>query len=330
MYRSSLAPSPRRRLLCAALAAAPFVGARASESPLKIVVGFPPGGGLDVMGRVVAQALGTSLGRPVVVDNQPGAGSLLAAQNTARARADGNTLLLAPVVVPAFFPALYKKLNFDPLNDLLPVAELGAFNFALAVGPQVDAKDLPSFIRYVQANPGKVAYGSLSAGTPSHFLGTLFNQAAKTDMLHVPYKGAAPVFTALQSGEIQAAFVVAGSAVELHKAGRVRVLGVTGQTRSAMLPDVPTLSASVPALSNMDEASLWYGFFAPKGTDAALIERHNAVINAALRTPEVKSVLTQQDVHPSYAKASAFAEQVQRDSRNWGAVIRSTGFTLEA
>jgi tripartite-type tricarboxylate transporter receptor subunit TctC len=281
------------------------------------------------MARVVAQHMAEKLGRPVVVDNQAGAGSLIAAQNVARAKPDGNTLLVAPVVVPAFFPAIYQKLSFDPIEDLVPIAELGDFSFALTVGPNVPVKDVPGFVAYLRANPGKVAYGSLSAGTPSHFLGTMFNQAAGTDMLHVPYKGAAPVFTALQSGEIQAAFVTSGSAVELHKAGRVKVLGVTGTGRSPLLPDVATISESVRGLQQMDQASLWYGFFAPKGTDAATAARLNEAIIATLKLPQVRDAIALQDVRIVYPSVAEFAQLVRRDNKSWGAVIRSTGFTLD-
>ncbi len=281
------------------------------------------------MARAVAQHLGTQMGRNVVVENQPGAGSLIAAHNVARSKPDGTTLLLAPVVVPAFFPALYPKLGFDPLEDLVPVAELGDFTFALAVGPKVPAKDVAGFVAYVKANPGKISFGSLSAGTPSHFLGAMFNQAAGTDMLHVPYKGAAPVFTALQSGEIQAAFVVSGSAVELHKAGRIKVLGLTGTGRSPLLPGIPTISESMAGLAEMDNASLWYGFFAPKGTNRATATQLNQAIVATLKLAPVRDLIAQQDVRIAYPTVSEFSQLVRRDSKNWGAVIRSTGFTLE-
>lgn len=323
--------SLRRRTFCASiftLAAVPR--AFAADANLRIVVGFPAGGGLDVIARVVAQQLNSELGGPnVIVENQPGAGSLIAAQTVARAKPDGTVLLLAPVVVPAFFPALYKKLTFDPLEDLVPVAELGTFSFALAVSADVPVNDLAGFIAYIKAHPGKVSYGSLSVGTPSHFLGTMFNQAAGTDLLHVPYKGASPVFTALQSGEIQAAFVTSGSGVELARAGRIKLLAVTGTFRSPLLPDVPTMSESVKGMTQMDTASLWYGFFAPKGTNAALVEKLNRAIAAALRDPKVQAQIARQDVRIAYSTPAEFGHLVRRDNKTWGAVIKSTGFTLD-
>lgn len=281
------------------------------------------------MGRAVADELQHRLDKPVIVMNQPGAGSLIAAGSVAIAKSDGDTLLLAPVVVPAFFPHLYKKLSFDPMNDLVPVAELGKFSFALAVGPEVPSEDLKSFIAWVKANPGKISYGSLSAGTPAHFLGVLFNEAAGTDMVHVPYKGAAPVLLALQSGEIQAAFVVTGSAIKLHEAGKVRFLGVTGSTRSTVAPKVPTFAESGLGLKSMDDASLWYGFFAPKETSAATVAELNRHLVAALQADKVKAVLAAQDLTVSDATPAEFSAMVARDNRNWGKVIRSTGFTLD-
>jgi len=297
----------------------------------KFVVGFPPGGTLDVLGRAVAQSMAEEPGGGTwLVDNQPGAGSLLAAQNVARAQPDGRTLLLAPVVVPAFMPHLYKKLAFDPLADLVPVAELGAFNFALVVGANVPVKSLAEWMAYCKANPGKTSFGSLGAGTPSHFVGVMFNRAAGTDTLHVPYKGGAPAMQALLSGEIQAAYLLTGGmTTEQVKAGKVRVLAVTGNTRSRSLPEVPTFSEAGSALKAMEAASLWYGWFAPKGTSAPEVERLNRILVQAIRAPKVQEALLREEITAQAGNASAFAQKVQRDHRNWGEVIRSTGFTLE-
>lgn len=296
----------------------------------RIVVGFPPGGTLDVIGRAVAQAASEETGITHVVENHPGAGSLLAAQNIARAQPDGKTLLLAPVVVPAFMPHLYKKLTFDPLADLVPVAELGAFNFALAVGAQLPVKNLAEWVAYAKANAGKTAFGSFGAGTPSHFVGVMFNRAAGTDTLHVPYKGGAPAMQALLSGEIQAAYLLTGGmTTEQSKAGKVRVLAVTGTQRSRTLPEVPTFGETGLGLKDMEAASLWYGFFAPKGTPAAEVERLNRLLVAAARAPRVLEVLAREEIVPSGAGAAEFAQKVRRDHRQWGEVIRATGFTLD-
>ncbi len=296
----------------------------------RILVGFGPGGTLDVLGRAVAQVLTEDTKQTVIVENQAGAGSLIAAQTVARAKPDGHTLLLAPVVVPAFMPHIYRNLTFDPLADLLPVAELGTFNFALVVGAAVPVKNLAEWLAYVKAHPGKTAFGSFGAGTPSHFLGVMLNRAAGTDTLHVPYKGGAPAMQALLSGETQAAFMLTGGmTIEQSKAGKIKVLAVTGTTRSPLLPAVPTFAEAGLGLKEMDNASLWYGFFAPKGTPAAEVERLNRALLATYRSPKVREALEREDIVPSILNAADFAQKVQRDNRNWGVVIRATGFTLD-
>jgi tripartite-type tricarboxylate transporter receptor subunit TctC len=315
-------------LVAAALCSA-TASAQAFERPIKVIVGFPAGGNLDIKARIVADRLRLQLGQPVVVENRPGAGSLIAAEAVSRADPDGTTLLLAPVVVTAFFPFIYPKLNFDPMKDLTPVAMLGYFQFALAVNRDLPAQDLAQFIRYNKANPDKVAYASLSAGTPAHFLGVMFNRAAGTNMLHVPYKGGAPAMAALQSGEVQAAFATTGSVAELHKAGRVRALAVTGAARSPQLPDVPTFAEVQLGLQAMQDASLWYGYLAPGKTPPAIVKRLNSAISAVLKEPDVRQKVTHLDIQVADLSVEEFADVVRRDYETWGAVIRSTGFTVQ-
>ena len=301
-----------------------------ADDARRIVVGFPPGGSLDVLARGVAQSMTEASGQTVIVINQPGAGSLIAAQAVANAQPDGRTILIAPVVVPAFMPHLYRKLSFDPLNDLVPVAELGTFNFALVVGSNVPVKTLAEWIAYCKANPRKVQFGSLGAGTPSHFLGVMLNRAAGIDMLHVPYKGASPLMQAVLSGEVQAAFVLTGgTTVEQLKSGKIKVLAVTGETRSRLLPGVPTFAEAGRDLREMDHASLWYGFFMPRGTSPIELERMHDALARATRTPRVLDALAREDIVPSTLTQADFARKVQRDNGAWGEVIRSTGFTLE-
>ena len=304
--------------------------AAVAQDTRRIVVGFPPGGALDVLGRAVAQVWSEESGQSVIVENQAGAGSLIAAQNVARAKPDGHTLLLAPVVVPAFFPHIYKKLSFDPLTDLQPLAELGTFNFALVVGNAVPANNLGEWLGYVRKNPGKTSFGSFGAGTPAHFLGVMLNRSAQTDTLHVPYKGGAPAMQAVVAGETQSAFMLTGGiTLEQAKAGRIKVLAVTGDKRSPLLPAVPTFAEAGLGLKEMDHASLWYGFFAPKGTPVAEMDRLNRVLQTAMKSTKVREVMAREDIAPSSLSAAEFAQKVQRDFRNWGEVIQSTGFTLE-
>lgn len=301
----------------------------ASDRPLRIVVGFPPGGTLDILARIVADRLRIELDQPVIIDNRPGAGSLIAAEAVAKGPTDGTMLLAAPPVVTSFFPYLYKKLAFDPLADLVPVAELGTFRFGLVVGPKADVADLASFIRYVKVNPGKTNFGSVSPGTPSHFIGVMLNRSAGLDMVHVPYKGGAPAMAALQAGEVDAIFDVISNTVQQHRSGRVKVLAVTGNERSPQLPDVPTFREAQLNLTDIDNVTFWYGFFAPAGTPRAIVDRLNRALVAALADPTVRERLSALDIGAVGTTPDEFSRTVREDAQRWGVVIRSTGFTID-
>lgn len=300
-----------------------------AQEPLKIVIGFPPGSGLDVLTRLIAEQVRIDTGMPVIVDNRPGGGGRIAAEFVAKAEPDGKTILSAPIVTTAFMPFVYRKLNFDPMTDLAPITRLGNFQFALATNNNVPAKSVKDFIDWVRANPGKVNYGSLSAGTPSHFLGVMFNRATGLDMQHVPYKGSAPVNVDLQSGQIQATFNTTVSTMELYKAGRINLLAVTGSTRSPGLPDVPTFKELKLNLGPMEEAELWYGFLAPGRTPAAVLKAVNAQLVAALQNPGLRQKITNLDIQVVTDTPEGFAKIVADDYRRWGEVIKSTGFSLD-
>lgn len=321
----------RSRLRHLALAAALFAlsTSAARAEPLKIIVGFPAGTGLDVLTRLVAEHIRVATNNPVIVDNRPGGGGRIAAETVARAEPDGTTILSAPIVTTAFMPFVYKKLSFDPMKDLAPITRLGNFQFALAINNAIPAHDVKSFIDWVKANPGKTNFGSLSAGTPSHFLGAMFNRATGTDMQHVPYKGSGPVNIDLQAGQIQATFNTTLAMMEIHKAGKIRLLAVTGQTRSPSLPDVPTFKELKMNLGPMEDAELWYGFLAPGKTPAPIIQELNARIVAALKDPEIRRQITNLDIQVTTDTPAEFARIIADDYRRWGDVIRSTGFTLD-
>jgi tripartite-type tricarboxylate transporter receptor subunit TctC len=325
---------PRRRAVKALLASTatsawiPGAARAQSDRPVRLVVGFPPGGTLDVLARLVGDGLRKGAAAGVVVENKPGAGSLIAAESVARAAPDGTTLLAAPLVVTSFFPSTHAKLPFDPLRDLVPVAMLGTFRFGLAVADAHPARDLAGFVEHVRRHPGKVSFGSVSAGTPSHFLGVMLNRAAGLDMTHVPYKGGAPALTGLLGGEVEAIFDVVTNTVAQHRSGRLRILAVTGTERSALLPQVPVFRESRLGLREIDEATLWYGFFAPAGTPAATVDRQNREIARAVSDPALRERLDALDIAPASPDPAAFARFVREDSERWGAVIRATGFKV--
>lgn len=313
--------------LAALLAPAPL-SAQAQE-PLKIIVGFPPGSGLDVLTRLVAEQMRAAGGAPVIVDNRAGGGGRIAAEFVAKAEPDGTTILSAPIVTTAFMPFVTKKLNFDPMKDLAPITRLGNFQFALATNTDVPAKSVGEFIAFVRANPGKVNYGSLSAGTPSHFLGVMFNRATGLDMQHIPYKGSGPVNIDLQGGQIQATFNTTVSTMELFKGGKINLLAVTGAARSPSLPDVPTFKELKLNLGPMEDAELWYGFLAPGRTPAPVLKELNSRLVAALTDPQVRRKITNLDIQVVTDTPEGFAKIIADDYKRWGEVIKSSGFTLD-
>jgi tripartite-type tricarboxylate transporter receptor subunit TctC len=300
-----------------------------AQEQLKIIVGFPAGSGIDVLTRLIAEQVRIDTGTPIIVDNRAGGGGRIAAEYVAKAEPDGKTILAAPIVTTAFTPFVYKKLNFDPMKDLAPITRLGNFQFALATNNDVPAKSVKDFIAWVRANPGKVNYGSLSAGTPSHFLGVMFNRATGTDMQHVPYKGSGPVNIDLQSGQIQATFNTTVATMQLFKGGKINLLAVTGATRSPALPDVPTFKELKLNLGPMEDAELWYGFLAPGKTPAPVIAKLNAQIVAALKNPQIREKITNLDIQVVTDTPEEFAKIIANDYKLWGEIIKSTGFTLD-
>jgi tripartite-type tricarboxylate transporter receptor subunit TctC len=322
----------RAGILCFAMLVAsglwPLPAAQAQE-PLKIIVGFPAGSGVDVLTRLIAEQVRIDTGTPIIVDNRAGGGGRIAAEYVAKAEPDGNTILAAPIVTTAFTPFVYKKLNFDPMKDLAPITRLGNFQFALATNNDVPAKSVKDFIAWVRANPGKVNYGSLSAGTPSHFLGVMFNRATGTDMQHIPYKGSGPVNIDLQAGQIQATFNTTVATMELFKGGKINLLAVTGSARSPSLPDVPTFKELNLNLGPMEDAELWYGFLAPGKTPAPLIAKLNAQIVAALKNPQIREKITNLDIQVVTDTPEEFAKVIANDYKLWGEIIKSTGFSLD-
>ncbi len=318
----------RRTVLTASLAALASP-ALAQARPLRLLVGFPPGASLDLLARLLAEPLAQRLQRPVVVENRAGGGGRVAAEALARAPGDGEMLMAAPIVVPVFFPFLYAHLPFDPGADIAPVAMLTGFSFALAVRRDHPARDLRGFIAWARQKGEAATYGSLSAGTPSHFLGLLFNRATGTALRHVPYRGGAPLTTALLAGEVDAGFpTTAGIAGQLQD-GSLRALAVSGATRSPLAPEVPSFAELGAELAEMGRAGLWYGLFAPGRTPAATIATQAEAALAALAEPAVAARLAALDLPPQPQPPATFAATIAADRDRWGPLIRASGFRLE-
>jgi tripartite-type tricarboxylate transporter receptor subunit TctC len=314
--------------LCAALPGAAI--AAGLEQPLRILVGYPAGGGLDTATRYLAEQLRQmSPGQTVVVENRPGGGSLIAAEALANAKGDGSIIMVAPITVVAVHPFVFKKLSFDPLNDLVPVSSLGEFRYGLAVNNTVSAGNVGEFIPWVKARPGKVSFASLGTGSFAQLLGILFNKTVGTDMVEVPYKGSAPGLIDLRGNQVQATFDTVASMAEQHKSGAIKLLAVTGGQRSPLIPGVPTFKESKLNMGDIESSEFWYGVFAPKGTPPATVEKLNETINTALKTPQLKARLEMLDIIPSIKSVGEFTATTRADNQRWGKIIRESGLKFE-
>jgi tripartite-type tricarboxylate transporter receptor subunit TctC len=287
---------------------------------VRIVVGFPPGGGADITARLIGQWLSERLGQPFVVENRPGAGGNISTEAVVRAPADGYTLLL--VTSPnAISATLYDNLHFNFIRDIAPVAGLTRDPNVLEVSLLVPAKTVPEFIAYAKANPGKINYASTGIGTPQHVAGELFKVMAGVNLVHVPYRGAAPALTDLIAGQVQVMFDVATSSIGQIKAGKVRALAVTGAARSEALPDLPTLSDFVPGY----EASNFRGVGAPRNTPAEIVDKLYKEISAGLADPKVKTRIADLAAVPLPMTPIEFGKLIAEETEKWGKVIKFAG-----
>jgi len=284
---------PRRTFLHLAAGAAALPGvsrvawAQAYPSrPVRLIVPLAAGGASDITARLIGQWLSERLGQQFIIENRPGAGNNVGTEAVVRAPADGYTLLLV-ALANATNATIYDKLNFNFIRDIAPVSGVIRGSYVMVVNPSVPAKSVPEFIAYAKANPGKLTMASAGIGTPSHVFGELFKFITGVNLVHVPYRGAAPALTDLLAGQVQLMFATTVASIEYIKAGRLRALAVTTATRWDALPDIPTVGEFVPGY----EASTWYGVGAPKATAAEIIDKLNREINAALADPKVKAQL---------------------------------------
>lgn len=322
---------PRRKFLhlAAGAAALPVVSrdARAQTyptRPVRLVVGGPPGGGLDIVARLIGQWLSERLGQPFVIENRPGAGGNIATEAVVRAPADGYTLLLVSGA-NAINTTLYEKLSFNLSRDIAPVAGIARVPEVMVANPSVPAKTVPEFIAHAKANPRKLNMASGGIGTPSHMAGELFKMMTGIDMVHVPYRGTTPALTDLLGRQVQVTFVSVPSAIAYIRAGTLRPLAVTTTTRSDELPDVPAVDEFVRGY----EASNWYGIGAPKGTPAEIISKLNKEINAALADPKFKARLADVGGTALSGSPADLGKLIAEETEKWAKVIQFAGIKPE-
>ena len=318
---------PRRQFLrlAAGAAAIPVVsrvaGADAYPTrPVRVIVGYAAGGASDIAARLIGQWLSERLGQPFVIENRPGAASNLATETVVNSVPDGYTLLLASAS-NAINATLYDKLNYNFLRDIVPVAGITRGPLIMEVNPSFPAKTVAEFIAYAKANAGKVNMASAGVGSPQHLAGELFKATTGVDMLHVPYRGAPPALTDLIGGQVQVYFGSMAGSIEYIKSGRVRALAVTSATRSAALPDIPTVSESVPGY----EATTWYGIGAPNGTPATVIDKLNTVISAGLENSGVKARMANSGETVFSGSPADFRQLIKDETEKWARVVKASG-----
>ena len=305
-------------LCCAHAAAWP-------DRPVRLVNPYTAGGGVDVVGRAIAQQLTEAWGQPVVTDNRPGAGTTIGMDIVAHAVPDGYTLLVNNGSV-ATAPALYPILNYSVVKDLAPIVLAVQSPYVLTVHPGVKANSVQDLLSLARAQPGKLTYGSVGVGSPAHLMTELMRALTKTDMVHVPYKGGAPSTTGLLSGEIQVLFSPISTMLPHAKSGRARVLAVSSAKRVELAPDLPSVAeAGVPGF---DGAS-WYSFFAPARTPTALIQKINTDINRILQKPEVRSRFLALGMIPAGGTPTMLRDYLATEIARWGKVIADTGVKAE-
>jgi len=294
------------------------------DRSVRIVVPFPPGGAVDILGRMVGQQLGEKWKQPVVIDNRPGGGTVLGASLVAKSPPDGYTILLT-VTAHTVNATLMEKLPFDPVKDFAPITMAASGLTILVINPALPVSSVSQLIAHAKANPGKLNFGSPGNGTAMHLSGEMFKYAAGINALHVPYKGTQPLLTALLAGEVDYTFDT-GIAMEFIKAGRLKALAVTTPKRTALVPDLPTLAeAGLPGFV----AQSWYGFLAPAGTPPELVAQLSRDINATLQGPAARETLARILMEPQGTTPAAFEQYLKDDIVKWRQVIKDAGVKVE-
>ncbi|WP_295549194.1 Bug family tripartite tricarboxylate transporter substrate binding protein [uncultured Pseudacidovorax sp.] len=317
----------RRQLIASAgaLAASSLAGPALAQPDrlLKVLVGFPAGVSIDVVSRIVADKLGEELKRTVIIDNRAGAGGRLAADVLKSAAPDGNTVMVTPIVVPVLAPMVFSKLNYDPKKDFAPVVRLCDFGFALAVSPQTPARTLKEYVAWIKANPQNASFGSPAAGSLPHFFGEMIGSALGVDMIHVPFNGGSALQAAVLGNHVPAGIDVVMEWEQNAKAGKVKVLATSGETRSAVLPDVPSFKEQgYPDIVGKG----WFAMYAPARTPAAEIEQINRAVNKVLARPDVRERFLSLGLDVGGGSAADLQRTMEADTLRWGPVVKKSGF----
>jgi tripartite-type tricarboxylate transporter receptor subunit TctC len=313
-------------IVVAALGATQAFAQSYPTRPVKVVVPSSIGSGPDLLARTVGAKLAERWGQPVVVENRPGASTIIGNDLVAKSPPDGYTLSVTPHSF-AITPALYRSIPYDPLKDLVPVSNIAIASMVLVVNPSVPAQNLAEYVKYVKGNAGKLNYGSAGAGTTHHIMMELFKYVAGLDIVHVPYKGPGPITPDLLNGQLTGgAFIALHTAVPLIKAGKLRPLAVAGDKRSTIAPDIPTVAESG---YRAFDPELWYGVLAPAGTPPELVRKISADVAAALASPDVAEALGKQGFVPSPSSPEGLGQVIRSDIARYKKLVADTGMKAE-
>ncbi len=300
--------------------------AQADRPPLRILVGFPPGGSADTIARLLSERLPGQLGgQTVVVDNKPGAAGRIAIEQLKNAPPDGNTVLVMPSGPVVLFPHVYRKLSYDPNKDLVPVSQLASFQFCVVSGPKTQVKSMAELVAKAKADPTSASFGSSGNGTVPHFLGLMIGEAAGIDFQHVPFQGGAPAMNALVGGHIGYNMDVLLEALEQHRAGKVRIIAVTGAQRAPQLPDVPTLREQGVAM----DASAWFAMYGNAGMSTAQAQRLSTAVQAALKDTVFAQRLSALGLEPIGSTPEQLAAVQKADFAKWAKPVKASGFQAD-
>ena len=314
-------------LLCgvALIALAAAVPVRAQDA-VRVLVGFPPGGSADLIARLAADRARDALGVSVIVENRPGAGGQIAAEALKNAAPDGKTLMAAPVAVTVIAPLTHRKLTYDPEKDFAPVSLAVNFQLAFTAGPATPATTLAEYIAWVKGDPRRASFGVPAAGSLPHFFGLLLGRAIGTELVHVAYKGGAPLLNDLIGGQIPAGIDVLSEAIPQHRAGKVRILASSGVKRSPIAPEVPTFTELGYAQIQGDG---WFAFHAPVRTPKAVVDRLSSAFGAAIRAPDVAERLLKIGFEPVGSSAEELARRMAEDRARWAPIVKASGFSVD-
>jgi tripartite-type tricarboxylate transporter receptor subunit TctC len=319
------------RVLCLLLAGAAVTAASSGahaqvKQPLRILVPLPPGSTSDVVARLIADGLREKPGRPVIVENKPGATGRIAVDAFKTAAPDGATLLFAPIAIPVIGPLVFRNPGYDPAKDFAPVAQVAKYEFALAVAASHPARTAPEFVAWARANPQRASVGNPGAGSLPHFLGVMVAQASGIELVHVAYRGVTVLEAELMSGQIAAGISAISDLIGLHRAGKLRILATAGAERSPLLPEVPTFrEQGYPTV----EAAGWHGVYAPAGTPKPVVDRLSMAIVKVLRAPELRERLRNLSIEPTGTTPEALAAIMAADTARWAPIIKAAGFAAE-